>query len=118
MDTRDLSDTCLEDKDRKRQRQRHWERFNDIVTIVTQLTITDKLKNSYHDVEGYRLTVRVTWTAFATQCFGGHVRMITMFHGRNGQMITVLQREGGGANSDYVTYIRPLIVIYAITTLL
>ena len=65
MDTRDLSDTCLEDKDRKRQRQRHWERFNDIVTIVTQLTITDKLKNSYHDVEGYRLTVRVTWTAIA-----------------------------------------------------
>ena len=29
-----------------------WERFSEFVTSVTQLTITDKLQNLNHDIEG------------------------------------------------------------------
>ena len=29
-----------------------WERFSELVTLVTQLTITDKLRNLNHDNEG------------------------------------------------------------------
>ena len=30
----------------------YWEWFSDLVTIVTELTITDKLRNLNHDIEG------------------------------------------------------------------
>ena len=29
-----------------------WERFSELVTLVTKLTITDKLQNLNHDIEG------------------------------------------------------------------